>query len=169
MYKYFVRTDANYVNGHFSNVVYHITCNKCKLQHVGKTCQNFNIRFSCHIYFFRNPRGYSSCKTLNNHCSRGYCKSSSYTANIIEKCISFRIIFIKIIIIIKVNFIKIYTKNTYFVSKNRGCTNIWIKKSISSLARTVSWNFLSILLVRNQSGINFNPVKQSSGKYINIK
>ena len=65
-------------------MVYIITCNKCKLQYVGETSQNLNKRFNWHNTCFRNPTAYSFCKILNTHFSKGYCKHSSYTVNIIE-------------------------------------------------------------------------------------
>ena len=58
-----------------------ITCNRCKRQSVGETSQNLDWYNSC----FRNPTGYSFCKTLNTHFSKGYCKDSSDTVNVIEK------------------------------------------------------------------------------------
>ena len=95
---------------------------------------------------------------------------------------SIRIIFIKIMVIFKVNFIKIYNKNTIFISKKCDLTKIFIKKSKSSLASKASWNFSIILLLTDQSGINLNAARQSSkasshifwilnlsGQYINIK
>ena len=74
-----------YVSDRSSNVVYLTTCNKCKLQYVGKTFQNLNRRFNWHNSCFRNPTAYSFCKTLNTHFSKGYYKDSSYNVNIIEK------------------------------------------------------------------------------------
>ena len=41
---------------------------------------------------------------------------------------NFRIIFLKIIIIIKVNFIKIYTKNTHIIGNKCDFTKMFIKK-----------------------------------------
>ena len=85
LYKCIVPAGSTYVNDHSSNVVYLITCNKCKLQYVGETSQNLNKRFNWHNSCFRNPTAYSFCKILNTHFSKGYCKDSSYTVNIIEK------------------------------------------------------------------------------------
>ena len=66
-------------------MVYLITCNKCKLQCVGEISQNRNKRFNWHNSCFRDPTEYSFCKILNTHFSKGYCKDSSYSVNIIEK------------------------------------------------------------------------------------
>ena len=84
-YKCFVPASSTYVNEHSSNVVYLITCNRCKLQYIGETSQNLNKRFHWHNSCFRNPTAYSFCKILNTHFSKSYCKDSSYTVNIIEK------------------------------------------------------------------------------------
>ena len=85
LYKCIVPAGSTYVNDHSSNVVYLITCNKCKLQYVGETSQNLNKRFNWHNSCFRNPIAYSFCKILNTHFTKGSCKDSSYTVNIIEK------------------------------------------------------------------------------------
>ena len=77
LYKCIVPAGSTYVNDHSSNVVYLITCNKCKLQYVGETSQNLNKRFNWHNSCFRNPTAYSFCKILNTHFSKGYCKDSS--------------------------------------------------------------------------------------------
>ena len=85
LYKCIVPADSTYANDHSSNVVYLITCNRCKLQHVGELSQNLNKRFNWYNSCFRNPTAYSFCKILNTSFSKGYCKDSSYTVNIIEK------------------------------------------------------------------------------------
>ena len=85
LYKYIVPAGSTYVNDHSSDVVYFITCNKCKLQYVGETSQNLNKKFNWHNTCFRNPTPYPFCKILNIHFSKGYCKDSLYTVNITEK------------------------------------------------------------------------------------
>ena len=85
LYKYIVPAGSTYVNDHPSNVVYLITCNKCKPRNVGETSQNLKKRFNWYNSCFRNPTAYSLCKILNTHFSKGYCKDSSYTNNIIGK------------------------------------------------------------------------------------
>ena len=83
--KCIVPAGSTYVNDHSFNVVYPITCNKCKLQYVGETSQNLNKRFNWHNSCFRNPTAYSFCKILSTHFSKDYSKDSSYTVNITEK------------------------------------------------------------------------------------
>ena len=85
LYKCIVPAGSTYFNDHFFNAVSLITCNKCKLQYVGETSQNLNKRFNWHNSCFRNPTAYSFCKVLNTHFSKGYCKGSSCTVNIIKK------------------------------------------------------------------------------------
>ena len=79
VYNCIVPPGSTYINGHSSNVVYLITCDKCKLQYVGETCQNLNKRFNWHSSCFKNPSKYSFCKILNSHFDKSYCKGSSYT------------------------------------------------------------------------------------------
>ena len=85
LYKCIVPAGSTYVNDHSSNVVYLITCNKWILQYVREASQNLNKIFNWHNSCFRNPTAYSFCKILNTHFSKGYCKGSLYTVNIIEK------------------------------------------------------------------------------------
>ena len=85
LYKCIVPAGSTYVNDHSFNVVDLITCKKCKFQYVGQTSQNLNERLNWHNSCFRNPTAYSFCKILNSHFSKGYCKDSSCTVNIIEK------------------------------------------------------------------------------------
>ena len=75
LYQCILPAGSTYVNDHSSNVVYLITCNKCKLQYVEETFQNLNERFNWHNSCFRNPTAYSSCKILNTHFSKGYYKT----------------------------------------------------------------------------------------------
>ena len=74
---------------------------------------------------------------------------------------NFRIIFIKIIII-KVNVIKIYMKNTHLISKKCNFTKIFIRKEYIIVKNKSTMKLSSILHVANQSGINFNAARQSS-------
>ena len=74
---------------------------------------------------------------------------------------SFRIMFIKINII-KVSIIKIYTKNTVFVTRECEVTRIFIKKSISLSWNKALWSFFIIVFVTNQSRTNFNAGRISS-------
>ena len=70
LYKCIVPAGSTYVNDHSSNVVYLITCNKCKLQYVGETSQNLNKRFNWYNSCFANPTVYSFCGVLNTHLAK---------------------------------------------------------------------------------------------------
>ena len=83
LYECIVPASSTYVNDHSSNVVYLITCSKCKPQYVRETSQILNERFNWHNSCFRNPTAYSFCKILNTQFS--YCKDYSYTVSMIEK------------------------------------------------------------------------------------
>ena len=74
-----------YLNDHTSNVIYLITCDRCRLQYVGETCQKLNERFNCHTSAMRNPSKLSYCEILNKHFTVGHCKGSTYSVCIIEK------------------------------------------------------------------------------------
>ena len=78
-----------------------------------------------------------------------------------NKC--FRVIFI-VISIIKVDIIKIYTKNTHFITKKYDITRIFeiVKTELLSFAYEEVRSFLLVLFAANQAGINFNAGRQSS-------
>ena len=68
-----------------SDVIYLITCDKCKLQYVGETFHKLNNRFNWHNSCFRYPKKYSFYKIPNEHFEKGYSKDSLYSVTIIEK------------------------------------------------------------------------------------
>ena len=72
LYNYIVTPGSTYVNGHSSNVVYLITCDKCKLKYFWETCQNLNKRFNSHSSCFRNPAKYAFYKIFNSHFDNIY-------------------------------------------------------------------------------------------------
>ena len=67
-----------------SNVIYLITCSTCHLQYVGETAQNLNIRFAKHRLCMSGNINSKSCKHVSDHFSKGFCKNSEYTVQIIE-------------------------------------------------------------------------------------
>ena len=71
-----------------------------------------------------------------------------------------RIIFIKTII--KINIIKIYIKNTHFITTKYNITRIFIKIECIVICKQSNKKFLIILLVAKQSGISFNAARESS-------
>ena len=71
--KCIVPSGSTYVNDYSFNVVYFITSNKCK-----------HLKILTKDSIDRNSTAYSFCKILNTNFSKGYCKDSPYTVNIIE-------------------------------------------------------------------------------------
>ena len=68
-----------------SNLIYLITCRKCKLQYVGETCQLLRDRIYGHVTGFNNPGTDNHCRILTEHFSQGFCKGATFTVHIIEK------------------------------------------------------------------------------------
>ena len=68
-----------------SNLIYLITCRKCKLQYVGETCQLLRDRIHTHITGFNNPNSDNHCRILTEHFSQGFCRGATFTIHIIEK------------------------------------------------------------------------------------
>ena len=77
-----------------------------------------------------------------------------------DKNDSIQIIFIKIII--EINFIKIYIKNTHSITIKYNITRTFIKIEYIFICIQSSKRFLVILIVTNQSGISFNAARESS-------
>ena len=63
---------------------------------------------------------------------------------------------------IKINCIKIYGKNMSLISTKCDFIKIFIEKEYIIFRSKAVSNFASIILVTNQSGINFNAARQSS-------
>ena len=70
---------------HTPNVVYLLTCSSCGLQYVGETAKQLNERFNKHRSGIKNPAKYGTCKILSNHFTKGICKGSKFSVQIIEK------------------------------------------------------------------------------------
>ena len=73
---------------------------------------------------------------------------------------SFRIIFI-IRSIVKVNIVKACSKNSYSITRKYGITRIFNKVEYLIICVRSIKKFLIVLLVRNQSGTNFDAARQS--------
>ena len=69
------------------NVIYLLTCDKCRLQYVGETAQNLNVRFGKHRNCMKGRINSTSCKRLSEHFSKGLCKDAGYTVQIVENWI----------------------------------------------------------------------------------
>ena len=68
-----------------TNVIYLLTCDKCRLQYVGETVLSVKGRFHVHKQGFDNPEKYGCCKYLTEHFTSGHCKDSTYKVQILEK------------------------------------------------------------------------------------
>ena len=84
-YNCIVPPGATYINDYMSNVIYLITCDKCKLQYVGGACHKLNNNFNCHNSCFRHPKKYCFCRIFNEHFQKRVFKNSSYSVTITEK------------------------------------------------------------------------------------
>ena len=66
------------------------------------------------------------------------------------------------ITIVKINIIKIFIKNTYFITRKYDITRIFTKIEYIFICVLSSKTFFVILFVTNQSETNFNIARQSS-------
>ena len=80
-----IPAEINTVDCNSSNVIYLITCRRCRLQYVGETAQFCRCRISKHISCINHPENDNSCRILSNHFSQGHCKNATFTVHIIEK------------------------------------------------------------------------------------
>ena len=77
--------DVDYVDCKCDNLIYLITCRKCRLQYVGETVQLIRERIGKHGSCIKNPSGDHHCRILNEHFSTGLCKGATFSVQIIEK------------------------------------------------------------------------------------
>ena len=68
-----------------SNVIYLLTCRKCKLQYVGETAQMLRERIGKHASSIKHPENENTCRILAEHFSQGFCRGATFSVNIIEK------------------------------------------------------------------------------------
>ena len=73
------------LNCNSTNVIYLITCRKCRLQYVGETAQLLRDRIRHHNSCMNHPEKDNTCKILSEHFSKGSCKNATFSVNIIEK------------------------------------------------------------------------------------
>lgn len=73
------------VNCNSANIIYLITCRKCRLQYVGETAQLLRERIRHHISCINHPEKEHTSPILVDHFSQGFCKGATFTVNIIEK------------------------------------------------------------------------------------
>ena len=77
--------DAAHVDCKSVNLIYLITCRKCKLQYVGETVQMIRERIGKHNSCIRHPANDNSCRILSDHFNEGYCRGATFSVHIIEK------------------------------------------------------------------------------------
>ena len=68
-----------------TNVIYLITCRKCRLQYVGETAQLLRDHLRHHKSGMKHPEKDNTCRILSEHFSKGFCKNATFTVNIIDK------------------------------------------------------------------------------------
>ena len=85
VYEAVIPENISSLNCNSTNVIYLITCRKCKMQYVGETAQLLRDRIRHHNSCINHPEKDNTCKVLSEHFSKGFCKNATYTVNIIEK------------------------------------------------------------------------------------
>ena len=85
MYQSVIPPNIDHLDCNSSNVIYLITCKKCRLQYVGETAQKLRERRNHHDSCFHHPEKDNYCRILSDHFSKGLCKNATYSLHIIEK------------------------------------------------------------------------------------
>ena len=77
--------DNKTVDCNSTNLIYLITCNKCKLQYVGETIQTLRERICHHVSHINRPHANHTSQIIADHYSKGLCKGAKFSVNVIEK------------------------------------------------------------------------------------
>jgi len=85
IYDAVIPNEVTCLNCKSSNIIYLLTCRKCKLQYVGETAQMLRERIGKHASSIKHPENENSCRLLAEHFSLGFCKGATFSVNIIEK------------------------------------------------------------------------------------
>ena len=85
VYQSVIPDDVDRVDCKTGNVIYLVTCRKCKLQYVGETVQILYARTSKHSNSIDNPNKDHHCRILVDHFSSGLCQGATFTVHVIEK------------------------------------------------------------------------------------
>ena len=85
IYTHIIPRNIEYVDCNSANLIYLITCDKCSIGYVGETMQKLRDRISHHRSCIKHPEKDQTCRRLSDHFSKGCCKGSTFTVNIIEK------------------------------------------------------------------------------------
>ena len=68
-----------------ANVIYLITCQRCKLQYVGETAQLLRERIGKHASCMKHPEKDNTCRILSEHFNQGFCEGAKFSVHILEK------------------------------------------------------------------------------------
>ena len=85
IYSSVIPNNITHVDCCSKNVIYLLTCRKCRLQYVGETIQPIKDRICKHNSCIKNWKGDHGCRILTEHFSQGNCKGATFSVNIIEK------------------------------------------------------------------------------------
>ena len=85
VYESSIPTNVASLSCNSTNLVYLITCQKCKLQYTGETAQLLRERIRHHVSCFNHPEKDNTCRILSEHFGMGLCKNATFTVNIIHK------------------------------------------------------------------------------------
>ena len=85
VYDAVIPNEETYMDCKCSNVIYLLTCRKCRLQYVGETAQLLRERIGQHNSSIRHPENVNSCRVLAEHFSQGLCRGATFSVHIIEK------------------------------------------------------------------------------------
>ena len=85
MYNSVIPEDIDKVDCKTENVIYLVTCRKCKLQYVGETVQLLRGRIGQHSNSIDNPNKDHHCRILVDHFTSGLCQGATFTVHVIEK------------------------------------------------------------------------------------
>ena len=85
VYEAAIPDDIASLNCNCTNVIYLITCRKCRLQYVGETVQLLRERIRHHNSCINHPEKDNTCRILSEHFSKGNCQNATFSVHIIEK------------------------------------------------------------------------------------
>ena len=67
------------------NVIYLLTCSKCRVQYVGETKQKLSLRLNAHRAGTKSNSKSSGCCHITEHFTEGFCSDAFFTVQIVEK------------------------------------------------------------------------------------
>ena len=85
IYQSVIPDNVDIVDCKTENIIYLVTCRKCKLQYVGETVQLLRGRIGQHSNNIDNPNKDHHCRILVDHFTSGVCQGATFTVNVLEK------------------------------------------------------------------------------------